>query len=61
MSNIQIQEVQSTTKTQRISSHSHIKRLGLREDGTAIMPEGGGLVGQEKAREASLAFDEIIF
>jgi len=53
MSNIQIQEVQSTTKTQRVSSHSHVKRLGLREDGTAIMPEGGGLVGQEKAREAA--------
>lgn len=46
-----IEEVKSTTKTQRIASHSHIKGLGLREDG---IPEeiGHGLVGQEKAREA---------
>lgn len=60
MSNIQIQEVQSTTKTQRISFHSHVKRLGLNEDGTAIMPEGGGLVGQEKAREAAGLIVDLI-
>jgi len=30
-----IQEVKSTTKTQRIASHSHIKGLGLRKDGIA--------------------------
>jgi RuvB-like protein 1 (pontin 52) len=28
-----IQEVKSTTKTQRIATHSHIKALGLRKDG----------------------------
>ncbi len=30
-----IQEVKSTTKTQRIAAHSHIKALGLRKDGKA--------------------------
>lgn len=44
-------KVQSTTKTQRIATHSHIKGLGLAEDGTA-QPVASGLVGQEKAREA---------
>mmetsp|Transcript_60529 Transcript_60529/g.144230 ORF Transcript_60529/g.144230 Transcript_60529/m.144230 type:complete len:456 (-) Transcript_60529:71-1438(-) len=48
---MKIEEVQSTTKTQRIATHSHIKGLGLAEDGSAL-PVGAGLVGQEKAREA---------
>lgn len=48
---MKIEEVQSTTKTQRIATHSHIKGLGLAEDGTA-QPVASGLVGQEKAREA---------
>lgn len=46
----QIEEVQSTTKTQRIASHTHVKGLGLDADGVAL-PIGSGLVGQEKARE----------
>jgi RuvB-like protein 1 (pontin 52) len=41
---MKIEEVQSNTKTQRISSHTHIKGLGLKEDGSAN-PSGGGLVG----------------
>ncbi|XP_065223028.1 ruvB-like helicase 1 [Planococcus citri] len=49
---MKIEEVKSTVKTQRISSHSHIKGLGLNENGTA-MPMGAGLVGQEQAREAA--------
>lgn len=28
-----IQEVKSTTKTQRVAAHSHVKGLGLRKDG----------------------------
>jgi RuvB-like protein 1 len=32
---MKIEEVKSTTKTQRISSHSHIKGLGLKPDGYA--------------------------
>lgn len=39
-----IEEVESNTKTQRISSHSHVKGLGLAEDGLAL-EVGGGLVG----------------
>lgn len=33
---MKIEEVKSTTKTQRIAAHSHIKGLGLQEDGSAI-------------------------
>ena len=46
----QIESVESTTKKQRIASHTHIKGLGLSEDGTAH-PMAAGLVGQEGARE----------
>ncbi|XP_047105754.1 ruvB-like helicase 1 [Schistocerca piceifrons] len=49
---MKIEEVKSTAKTQRISAHSHIKGLGLNENGEAI-PMAAGLVGQEMAREAA--------
>lgn len=49
---IKIEEVQSTTKTARIATHTHIKGLGLDDSGRAF-PTGAGLVGQEKAREAA--------
>lgn len=49
---MKIEEVASTTKSQRVASHSHVKGLGLREDGSAHVI-AGGLVGQEKAREAA--------
>lgn len=48
---MKIEEVKSTTKTARVSAHTHIKGLGLDENGVAS-PIGAGLVGQEKAREA---------
>ncbi|XP_060925555.1 ruvB-like 1 [Limanda limanda] len=48
---MKIEEVKSTTKTQRIASHSHVKGLGLDEAGNA-KPTACGLVGQEAAREA---------
>jgi len=41
-----------TVKTQRISAHSHVKGLGLNENGTAIKC-ASGLVGQDQAREAA--------
>merc|ERR1711935_598138 len=41
----------STTKTQRIASHTHIKGLGLDESGACIAVSHG-MCGQEKAREA---------
>jgi RuvB-like protein 1 (pontin 52) len=47
---MKIEEVKSTTKTQRIATHSHIKGLGLDENGSAIQ-SAAGLVGQELARE----------
>jgi len=56
---MKIEEVVSTTKTQRIASHSHIKGLGLNEDGSAL-PICAGLVGQEKAREAAGVVVDLI-
>ncbi len=47
---MKIEEVKSTTKTQRIAVHTHVKGLGLDEKGNAISVSHG-LVGQEKARE----------
>jgi RuvB-like protein 1 (pontin 52) len=47
---LQIEVVQSTTKTQRIAVHTHVKGLGLSESGDAISV-AAGLVGQDKARE----------
>ena len=49
--NVKIQEVKSTTKTQRISSHTHIKGLGLDKDGKP-MEIACGLVGQMDGRQA---------
>jgi RuvB-like protein 1 (pontin 52) len=56
---LQIEEVQSTTKMQRVAVHTHIKGLGLDEQGMAI-PIAAGLVGQEKAREAAGIVVELI-
>ncbi|KAJ3037455.1 RuvB-like protein 1 [Rhizophlyctis rosea] len=56
---MKIQEVQSTTKEQRIATHSHIKGLGLRDDGTAE-PVSAGFVGQENAREAAGVVVDLI-
>lgn len=50
---MKIEEVKSTTKTQRIASHSHVKGLGLDEAGNAKQ-SASGLVGQESAREVML-------
>ena len=44
--------LESTTKTQRVASHSHVKGLGLGDDGIAL-EISHGLCGQEKAREAA--------
>lgn len=53
---MKIEEVKSTTKTQRIAAHSHVKGLGLNENGVAI-PISAGLVGQEAAREVCTHLD----
>ncbi|KAG0467412.1 hypothetical protein HPP92_018384 [Vanilla planifolia] len=49
---MRIDEVQSTTKKQRIATHTHIKGLGLDVAGHA-MPMASGFVGQVAAREAA--------
>jgi len=51
--------VKSTTKSQRVSAHSHIRGLGLKEDGTPHAV-GGGLVGQCQAREAAGLIVDLI-
>jgi len=56
---MKIEEVQSTTKTQRVFVHTHIKGLGLDEAGRAHQV-AAGLVGQEKAREAAGLVVELI-
>jgi RuvB-like protein 1 len=49
---MKIEEVRSTTRTQRIASHTHIKGLGLDEAGNAIEVQNG-MCGQQQAREAA--------
>ncbi|KAM5148806.1 ruvB-like 1 [Mantella aurantiaca] len=56
---MKIEEVKSTTKTQRIAAHSHVKGLGLDENGMAKQA-AAGLVGQENAREACGVIVELI-
>lgn len=38
---MRIEEVASTTKAQRVATHTHIKGLGLQEDGTALALAAG--------------------
>mmetsp|Transcript_26533 Transcript_26533/g.55739 ORF Transcript_26533/g.55739 Transcript_26533/m.55739 type:complete len:456 (-) Transcript_26533:365-1732(-) len=56
---MKIEEVKSTTRAQRVAAHSHVKGLGLNDDGSAA-EVGAGLVGQEKAREACGVVVELI-
>lgn len=56
---MKIEEVKSTELLQRIATHTHIKGLGVREDGTVISV-ASGLVGQEAAREAAMVVVEMI-
>jgi len=59
MSSMKIEEVASADSTQRIATHTHIKGLGVRDDGTVI-PIAAGLVGQEAAREAAAIAVDLI-
>eukprot|EP00054_Salpingoeca_dolichothecata_P010090 m.56792 g.56792 ORF g.56792 m.56792 type:complete len:457 (+) comp18797_c0_seq3:27-1397(+) len=56
---MKIEEVKSTTKAQRIAVHSHVKGLGLDEQGNA-QRIAAGLVGQEEAREAAGVIVDLI-
>lgn len=48
---MRIEEVASTAKTARVAAHTHIKGLGLADDGSAL-PAAAGFVGAGPAREA---------
>ncbi|XP_020114217.1 uncharacterized protein LOC109728256 [Ananas comosus] len=56
---MRIEEVQSTSKKQRIATHTHIKGLGLDVNGNAI-PMAAGFVGQVAAREAAGLVGDMI-
>jgi RuvB-like protein 1 (pontin 52) len=56
---MKIEEVASADAAQRIATHTHIKGLGVRDDGTVI-PVAAGLVGQEAAREACATVVDLI-
>lgn len=56
---MKIEEVKSTVKTQRIAAHSHVKGLGLDENGVPLQM-GSGLVGQKQAREVNIDFVILI-
>lgn len=56
---MKIEDVRSTAKAQRIEPHSHVKGLGLNDTGVAAQM-GGGLIGQERAREAAGIVVEMI-
>ncbi|CDH49775.1 -like 1 [Lichtheimia corymbifera JMRC:FSU:9682] len=56
---MRIEQVKSAPREQRVAAHSHIKGLGLRDDGSAE-PIHSGFVGQENAREACGVVVELI-
>jgi len=56
---MKIEEVKSVTKTQRVAVHTHIKGLGLNEEGRAHEMDSG-LVGQEIAREGAGVIVDLI-
>lgn len=51
--------VQSSSDKQRVATHSHIRGLGLQEDGTAMAAEGG-FIGQTSAREAAGVIVDLV-
>lgn len=56
---MKIEEVKSSELLSRIATHTHIKGLGMRDDGSVI-PIAAGLVGQEAAREAAATVVDLI-
>ena len=53
---VQISEVKGNARDNRTSAHTHIKGLGLRQDGTAER-QAAGFVGQVAAREVRNAIN----
>ncbi|KAJ2904771.1 RuvB ATP-dependent DNA helicase pontin [Coemansia aciculifera] len=56
---MQLEEVKSMNKDQRVATHSHIRGLGLKPEGTAEAV-AAGFVGQETAREAAGVIVDLI-
>jgi RuvB-like protein 1 (pontin 52) len=56
---MKIEEMKQSDLLQRIATHTHVKGLGIKEDGSPL-PIGMGMVGQEKAREAAMVCVELI-
>lgn len=52
---VQISEVKGNSRESRTATHSHIKGLGLRPDGTADK-NAGGFIGQTAAREVCASY-----
>ncbi|KAI9217018.1 TIP49 C-terminus-domain-containing protein [Blastocladiella britannica] len=58
---MKIQEVRSTAKEARVATHSHIKGLGLSDDGTCDpQSNAAGFVGQTHAREGAGVIVDLI-
>jgi RuvB-like protein 1 (pontin 52) len=55
---VQITEVKGNSRENRISTHTHIKGLGLRPDGIAEK-QSGGFVGQVAAREVRKSWSSL--
>jgi RuvB-like protein 1 (pontin 52) len=51
---VNLSEVKGNSRENRTAAHTHIKGLGLRNDGTAET-SGNGFVGQTAAREVGKA------
>ena len=53
--NSQIPQANSSARESRVATHSHIRGLGLKEDGSAVVGTGSaGWVGQTTAREVRI-------
>jgi len=55
---VNISEVKNSSRENRTSSHTHIKGLGLRSDGTSER-QAAGFVGQTTAREVRGTLREL--
>lgn len=54
---MKVDELETSQKSKRINVHTHIKGLGLDENGVA-QNIGQGLVGQKDAREVYFSFNK---
>jgi RuvB-like protein 1 len=56
---VNISEVKGNARENRTATHTHIKGLGLKQDGTAE-PASHGFVGQAAAREVPSTYFVIL-